>query len=151
MNSRVHPKYKTKHRVANWPEYERSLVRRGDVTVWMFQDAIAGWKPKPSGQSGGRLDYLDVVIETALTLRLVFHLPLRLAKGFLASVFRMMGVTLEVPGHTTLSQRGKRLNVALRLIAIAEPVHLFVDSTGLSMVDEGEWAVARHGGKGERS
>ena len=29
MNSRVHPKYKTKYRVSNWPEYERSVVQSG--------------------------------------------------------------------------------------------------------------------------
>ncbi|MFT4542727.1 MAG: hypothetical protein ACI835_005195 [Planctomycetota bacterium] len=32
MNSRVHPKHKTKYRVSNWPEYERGLVQRGDLT-----------------------------------------------------------------------------------------------------------------------
>ena len=32
MNSRAHPKYKTKYRVENWPEYERALVRRADIT-----------------------------------------------------------------------------------------------------------------------
>ena len=26
MNSRVHPKYKTKYRVSNWAEYDRTLV-----------------------------------------------------------------------------------------------------------------------------
>ena len=26
---------KTKYRVANWPAYNRALVRRGDVTVWL--------------------------------------------------------------------------------------------------------------------
>jgi hypothetical protein len=31
MNSRVHPKYKTKYRVNNWAEYDRALVRRGDI------------------------------------------------------------------------------------------------------------------------
>ena len=34
MKSRVHPKYKTKYRVENWPEYDQALVRRGDVTLW---------------------------------------------------------------------------------------------------------------------
>ena len=29
MKSRVHPKYKTKYDVGNWPKYERALVRRG--------------------------------------------------------------------------------------------------------------------------
>jgi hypothetical protein len=41
MNSRVHPKYKTKYRVGNWPDYERALVRRGDITLWLSADAIA--------------------------------------------------------------------------------------------------------------
>ncbi len=31
MKSRVHPKYKTKYRVTNWPEYEESLIQRGDT------------------------------------------------------------------------------------------------------------------------
>ena len=41
MKSRVHPKYKTKYHVGNWPEYERALVRRGDITLWLSADAIA--------------------------------------------------------------------------------------------------------------
>ena len=32
MKSKVHPRYKTKYRVANWAAYNRALVRRGDVT-----------------------------------------------------------------------------------------------------------------------
>ena len=32
MQSKVHPTYKTKYRVTNWPAYNRPLVRRGDVT-----------------------------------------------------------------------------------------------------------------------
>jgi len=35
MNSRVHPKHKMKYRVTHWAEYERGLVQRGDVTVWL--------------------------------------------------------------------------------------------------------------------
>ena len=40
MSSRVHPKFKTKYRVADWPEYERSLVQRGDITLWMSPEAV---------------------------------------------------------------------------------------------------------------
>jgi len=48
MNSRVHPKYKTKYRVANWAEYDKSLVQRGDITLWISDDAITSWKPTPN-------------------------------------------------------------------------------------------------------
>jgi hypothetical protein len=30
--SKVTPAYKTKYKVNNWPEYDRALVARGDVT-----------------------------------------------------------------------------------------------------------------------
>ncbi|MFT7485859.1 MAG: hypothetical protein ACI9F9_001710 [Candidatus Paceibacteria bacterium] len=35
MNSRVHPNFKTKYRVTNWVEYDRALVQRGDLTLWI--------------------------------------------------------------------------------------------------------------------
>ena len=37
----------------------------------------------------------------ALTLRLLFHLPLRQTEGFVASIIRLMGLDLETPDHTT--------------------------------------------------
>ena len=77
MQSRVHPTYKTKYRVANWTSYDRALVRRGDVTVWVSPEAIATWEPAGVGTRGGQRKYSDLAIETALTLRLLFHLPLR--------------------------------------------------------------------------
>jgi len=150
MNSRVHPKYKTKYRVADWPEYDRGLVQRGNVTIWLSPEAVAGWKPARDGRRGGQLKFSDVAIETALTLRLVFHLPLRQTEGFLNSLFAMMGIDLSAPDHTTLSRRSRGLEVELRRFATNGPIHLIVDSTGLSIVGEGEWAAAKHGGKGKR-
>ena len=150
MNSRVHPKYKTKYRVTNWSEYERGLVQRGDVTVWLSRDAIAAWSPAPNGRRGGQRKYSDLAIETALTLRLVFHLPLRQTEGFLNSVIWLMDVELVAPDHTTLSRRSQGIDVSLRRMTTGEPIHLVIDSTGLSIVGQGEWAAAKHGGKGKR-
>ena len=89
-------------------------------------------------------------IETALTLRLVFGLPLRQAEGFLRSVLSLMSVDLEAPDHTTLSRRSQHLNVRLHVIRPDEAFHLIIDSTGLSTVGEGEWAAVKHGGRGRR-
>ena len=96
MQSKVHPTYKTKYRVANWPAYNQALVRRGDVTVWLAPEAIAAWTPRRRGRRGGQRRYSDLAIETALTLRLIYHLPLRQAEGFLHSLFAMMHVDLSV-------------------------------------------------------
>ncbi|MFT7170027.1 MAG: hypothetical protein ACI80K_003172 [Paracoccaceae bacterium] len=75
MNSRVHPKYKTKYRLTNWAEYDQALVERGDITLWISPAAIQAWTARPSGRRGAPQKYTHLAIETALTLRLVFRLP----------------------------------------------------------------------------
>jgi hypothetical protein len=141
MRSRVNPKYKTKYRVSNWSEYDRALVRRGYITLWNSNDAITCWKPAPTGRRGAQRNFSDHAIETALKLRLVFNLPLRQAEGFLRSILSLMALDLEAPDHTTLSRRSQSLNVDLNRVAGDKPIHLIVDSTGLSIVGEGEWAA----------
>ena len=150
MKSKVHPKYKTKYHVGNWPEYEQALVRRGDVTLWLSAEAMDAWRPAPSGRPGGPRKFSDVSIMTALMLRLVFRLPLRQTEGFLRSVLALMRTDLEAPDHTTLSRRSQQLDLALDRIPATGPLHLIVDSTGLSIVGEGEWAAAKHGKRGKR-
>jgi len=91
-----------------------------------------------------------VAIETALTLRLLFHLPLRQTEGFLRTIFWMLDLDLSAPDHTTLSRRRQHLDPTLRGAPTAGPPHLVVDSTGLSIAGEGEWAAVKHGGRGIR-
>ena len=148
MTSRVHPKYKTRYRVTNWVEYDQALVERGDITLWISPEAIKGWTAKASGRRGAPQKYTDLAIETALTLRLLLHLPLRQTEGFLRSIFELMGVSLDVPDHTTMSRRGARLTVPLRSRYRAGSIDLVIDSSGLSIFGEGQWAAVKHGGKG---
>ena len=124
MKSRVHPTYKTKYRVKNWASYERALVRRGDITVWLSPDAISNWAPASVGKRGGQWKYSDLAIETALTLRLIFNLPLRQTEGFLNSLFGMMGIDLSAPDHTPLSRRGQHLDVKLHRVPTGKATHL---------------------------
>ena len=131
-------------------EYDRALVNRGNVTFWLTPRAIATWSAVGVGKRRGQLQYSDLAIETALTLRLVFRLPLRQTEGFLTSIFGMMGVDLAAPDHTTLSRRGQHLSVTLRPVPAQGGLHLIVDSTGLSIMGAGEWAGVKHGGNGRR-
>ena len=136
MNSRVHPKYKTKYRVGNWAEYDRALVQRGDITLLISQGrkrrlrVIASWKPAPTGLRGAQRKFSDHAIETALTLRLVFKLPLRKAEGFLRSVventfFRyktIIGHKLRARHPPT--QKAEAIiacNILNRMIALGKP------------------------------
>lgn len=123
---------KSRYRIGNWPEYEAGLRRRGDLTVWLSEDSINSWREPPSGKPGGQRTYADTAIEAALTIRMIFHLPLRQTEGFLGSFVRLLEVDLPIPDHTTLSRRLKKLNgISFRSGQNHQPIHLLIDSTGL--------------------
>jgi len=146
-----HPKYKTAYRISNWPEYEKSLRDRGDITIWFSEDAIDAWRSTKTGNRGGQLVYSDIAIETALTLRCVFHLALRQSEGFLGSILKLMGLDLPCPDHTTLSRRGCTIDVRRHLDRLpVGPACLIVDSTGLKICGQGEWHSTKHGDKRRR-
>ncbi|MFT6831267.1 MAG: hypothetical protein ACJAZN_001426 [Planctomycetota bacterium] len=71
---------------------------------------------------------------TTWTPRVVFHLPLRQAERFLRSLFRLMGVGLNVSDHTTLPRRSATLKVPLASRTGKDPIHLIIDSSGLAIV-----------------
>ena len=74
---RRHHIARPKRRVTNWSEYNEALRQRGSLTVWFTEEAIAAWKAAPRTTPGGQPHYSDLAIAIALTLRAVFHLPLR--------------------------------------------------------------------------
>ena len=141
-----HPKYKTSYRIKNWPEYEQSLRNRGDITVWLSRDAVDAWTPQKNGKRGGQSIYSDMAIETSLTLRLVFHLPLRQAEGFLKSILKLMDLYLPCPDHTTVSRRNRTANICRHTRSLPDgPVHFIVYSSDLKICGQGEWHSKKHG------
>ena len=143
-SSRVNRKYKTKYKVQNWREDERGLRNRGDVTIWLSEEAISAWTPEKNGLRGGQRRYSNIAILTALTLRVVFGLPLRQTEGFLDSLLNLMDLDLRGPDHTTLSRRNQSVEVAPLTRAHEGPIHLIVDSTGLKILGSGEWNAHKY-------
>ena len=116
---------RARYAVRDWAAYDRALARRGDVTVWISPDAVAGWRAP-----AGRRTFSDAAIAAALTVRAVYRLALRQAEGLVASIFALLGLALPVPDHTTLSRRGRTLRLDRRADA-GRGVDLAIDSTGL--------------------
>jgi len=135
---------KTLYRVKNWSNYEKSLVQRGSITFWFSEDFERTWLYSGEKQCGSQFEYSDQAIEIMLTIKEVFHLPNRGVEGFVRSVFAMLNLHLPVPDHTTLSKRGKTLQVSLPKKS-GGSLNLVLDSTGLKIYGEGEWKVRKHG------
>ncbi|MGE0853100.1 MAG: IS5 family transposase [Hyphomicrobiaceae bacterium] len=144
-----------RHKVTNWPAYDASLRQRGSLTVWFTEEAIAAWAAEPRTTRGGQPWYSPLAILTALTLRAVFRLAYRQAEGLIGSIIGLLGLTLRVPDHTTMSRRSATLVVPQPQPATADdgsqPLHLLVDSTGLKLCGAGEWLLKKHGARVRRS
>src|SRR6202051_2625294 len=58
--ARRHHIPKPRYRVTNWPEYDAALRRRGSLTVWFTDEAIAAWRAEPRTTPGGQPYYLGL-------------------------------------------------------------------------------------------
>jgi len=142
MSKTVKPTYKIK----NWNEYENGLRMRGSLTFWITEDVLENWVvQKKTGKRGASNYYSDTAIATMATVKNLFNLAGRQSEGFLASIFELMAVSLDVPDHTTLSRRLGKLKVDLPVKYSNRPRHIVVDSTGVKVFGEGEWKVRQHG------
>lgn len=140
-----------RYHLRNWSEYNAALRQRGSLTLWLDEDVITHWIQQPrAGERrprGHPLVYSDLAIQCLLTLKAIFHLPLRATEGFARSVLELLRLsgTLATPDFSTLSRRAQRLHVALPVPHGPGPLHLVADATGLKCYGEGEWQVKRHG------
>ncbi len=145
-------------KVGNWRDYDASLRQRGSLTVWFTAEVIEGWRVEPRTTSNAQAWYSPLAILTALTLRAVFRLALRQTEGLNGSIVQLLGLTLAVPDHSTLSRRAATLEVPRPRPSSAEDggpnaasMHLLVGSTGLKLCGVGEWLSEKHGTHAQRS
>ena len=138
-------KSKTVYRVKNWSSYNRALVARGSLTVWLDDSFWRPWYDQRPCQRGAQFVYSDPTIEWILTVRVLLGLPLRQTQGFIQSLLGLMQLELAAPDYSTLSRRQGRLTVVLPTQCPDKPMHLVVDSTGLKVYGEGAWKVRQHG------
>ncbi|AHD03739.1 IS5 family transposase [Leisingera methylohalidivorans] len=146
----------TKYTTTNWPSYNTALKQRGSLPVWFDPGMV--WTPPPTGKRGRQQQFSDAAIQTCLTLKVLFGLPLRQTTGFVESLLRLIGLDWIVPDFSTLCRRQKMLNVSLPYRGGTGPLNLLIpshglqanhcraaDSTGIKAEREGEWDARKHG------
>ncbi len=139
-------KTKRTYHLRNWSEYNRALVERGSLTLWVSEDVLQAWHNHArTGRRGKPATYTDTAILCMATLEEVYCLPLRATQGLTRSVVKLLDVELSVPDYTTLCRRRKSLSIELPRRKKSEPLHMVVDSTGIKVYGEGEWKVRQHG------
>lgn len=135
------------YRIRNWSEYNRALIQRGSISIWIDEKAVKSWFSSYHTCRAGRpLTYSDEAILMMLVLREVYKRSLRSLQGFVQSLFHALGLNLPVPSYSQISRRAKLLHKRInRLLEGKKARHIIFDSTGLKVHGEGEWKVKVHG------
>lgn len=143
----THKNYITK-KIVNWPEYNKSLRKRGNLAILIEETVIQKGKitkPNKSGMAGRPNKYSNDLIELILTIRELLRLPLRQTSGFIEYLFGLMGITDDIPDSSTLSRRSGKINVRFSRKNQKEGVVMLIDSSDFKVFGEGEWKVRKHG------
>ena len=136
----------SQYKVRNWSQYNEALKKRGNLSLWISEDAIKSWQsPKDPHFIGAPQQYSDEAILCMMMLKVVYGLPYRQLVGFAMSIFSLMGVMLCVPHFTTVAARAKLLGGHFKKLSKRSPTDLVLDSSGFKVYGEGEWKVRQHG------
>jgi hypothetical protein len=131
------------YRTTNWRAYNAALKQRGSLLVWF--DPEMEWVALPSGRRGRSTTFSDAAIQSCLTLKALFGLPLRQTTGLVASLLKLAKLDWPVPDYSTLCRRQKDLTVTIPCRPSSGDLHLLIDSTGIKAMGEGEWSCRKHG------
>ena len=131
------------HAKRDWRIYNRNLVNRGSITLWISEECLHSWVSK-SGKRG-RPKFSTAVIQAGLIMKAVYHLPLRALQGFLRSILNLLQADLKSPHYSLFCKRAKEAAELLPKLSTRKPLELAIDSSGLKISGEGEWKVKIHG------
>ncbi len=146
-------KPKEKYKVTNWKAYNKALVERGSLTLWINDEAVEEWYHTGEQKPGGEIIYSDRCMACMLSIKSLFRLGFQQTEGFVRSVVLMLEMAdeISVPSYSQICRRQKELKIAIRpkyrklVERGGQPLHIVVDSTGLKVYGEGEWKVRQHG------
>ena len=134
---------KIQYRVRNWKQYNKSLINRGNLSIWFSEEIISHFSTSEK-KAHGNQRYSNLFIDCCLQLRQLYRLTLRATQGFMQSLLLLVKVKLTAPNYTTLSRRASNVKVYLN----ARPNdnrHILIDSTGVQVVGGTQWKQMKHG------
>ena len=138
----------SKFKIINWPEYNNILRNRGRIDFMISKNLGENWYEQNNNgkKRGGQIRYSDQAILVCLQIRCLFGLKLRQSQGFINWICEISGTQISCPDYTTLSRRGKSLDLESLLgDADKEFNHVSIDSTGIQTYTGNEWLENKHG------
>lgn len=135
------------HHKRDWNKYNRTLVNRGNINLWITPQALENWVAKKEKKNGRPFVYGDELMKAMCFIRFKFHLSLRETEGFFHSLLENMDISFKAPCYTQLCRRMKKLSLPKHLLDRRQTTDIVIDTTGLKVYGAGEWRGQRYGTK----
>ena len=156
-NPSASPRKKPTYKVTNWTEYNKSLKKRGQLSLYFPQGDI-----KPHfineesyipGMSGQQPTYTVPYIQLIYTFYRLFDWGLRQTAGYFEDIWKTKGIDIKVPSFGHLSDLFAVLPIEIqqfcdklaKRVARGESITLILDSTGLCFGRASDWYEKKYG------
>jgi len=130
--------------LTDWPSYNRSLVRRGEI-LFAYDFLDLWWdieiEDMNEKKEGRKYRYPDSLILVIGYIRVYLHLPYRQTEGIIKATGK------NLPSHPSYSQINRRINnldidsgrSSSELDGDNDDLIIAVDSTGIKVTNRGQW------------
>ncbi len=147
---------KPTYKIKNWSDYNKSLKKRGEVSLYFPKGDIRAIfindHPYEQGVSGRHETYRNPYIEAIYVLYRLFGWGQRQITGYFEDLWKQQGLDIPVPSFGHLSDMFGKISVELkqycsklkRKIDKGEKISLIADSTGLRFGKAGYWYETKY-------
>jgi IS5 family transposase len=133
--------------VTDWPSYNRSLVRRGEILFshGFLDEWDTALTKMNENKKGRKFVYPGSFILAVGYVRIYFHLPYRQTEGIIKATGR------SLPSHPSYGHMCKRVN-SLKVDFNSsiktddDDLMIAIDSTGIKATNRGQWMSEKWGG-----
>jgi hypothetical protein len=151
------PRKKARYRVVNWTEYNKSLKKRGELSLYFprgdLQNQFINESPYVEGISGQQETYKKPYIELIYMFYRLLGLGIRQITGYFEDLWRTKNLDIPVPSFGHLSDLFSSIPLKVRQfcdrlakrIAQGESITLILDSTGLRFGKASHWYETKYG------
>lgn len=142
----------TQKKIRNWSEYNKSLVKRGQLLLSIPSDYVDHLYYQAPQRKGGQKLYSSEMYEFLLNIKVFLRLPWRATVGFAQALLQKAfpDLSLQIPDYSHASRECRNLKLKIKPVGInlKEGLNIAFDSTGVNVYSTSGYHQRKYGKEG---